>query len=272
MSMIKGSTTYRIQVIDRAVQILDLFTEHGPELTLQELALRSGLHKSTVHRILMVLEHYNIVQRGPGMDGFRLGPKLFELGMQVASYNDLRERSRPYLKRLMLETDETAHLCVLDGFEVLYLDKVEPSRSIRMTSNVGRRNPAYCTAVGKALLAFLPEEELDNVINKLDLRAFTEKTITTAAQLRNEFELVRKLGYALDNEEHEEGLKCIGAPVRDYSNSVVASISIAGPAFRLTDQRIAAIAKTVKEVTKVLSAELGYKSQNQTASAVKNTL
>ncbi len=251
---------YRIQVLDRAVTILELLWRAGAGLSLQELSVQSGVNPNTVRRIVKALAYHRLVEEEEGTGRYRLGMKLFELGSSVVARLDVRARARPYLERLVLETGETAHLCILDRGEVLYLDKHEPMRTMRIPSEVGRRNPAYCTAVGKALLAYVPEEELEELVRQRGLRAYTRRTITTLAELKQELARVREQGYAVDNEEFEEGLKCIGAPVRDYSGRVVASISIAGPAFRLTEERIPVLAQSVMEVARELSEELGYRA------------
>jgi DNA-binding IclR family transcriptional regulator len=256
---------YRVQVLDRALGILDLLWKEGPELTLVELTERLGLNKSTVRRLIKVLEQYRFIEQSPRNGKYRLGLKLFEMGSSVMAHLDLRERARPYLERLVFEAGETAHLCILDEGEVVYLEKVETQRTVRIPSSVGRRNPAHCTAVGKAILAFLPENELGDVIQKRGLRAYTRNTITTLAQLKRDLQLVRQRGYSLDNEEIEEGLKCIGAPVRDYSGKVIASVSIAGPAFRLTKDKIAALAQAVVETAHALSTELGHQEKRLAA-------
>jgi IclR family acetate operon transcriptional repressor len=129
-----------------------------------------------------------------------------------------------------------------------------------MASHVGRRNPAHCTGVGKVLLAFLPEHELNDLIKKRGLRAYTRNTITHLARLKSELQFVRQRGYAIDNEENEEGVRCIGAPVRDYSGTVVASVSISGPSFRLTADKIPLLARSVVTAANRLSEELGFKA------------
>jgi IclR family transcriptional regulator, KDG regulon repressor len=253
---VKGSQ-YHVQVLDRALGILEVLSSEGPELALGELVERSGLHKSTVHRLLMVLEQHRFIERKNQNGKYSLGLKLFELGSQALAQLGLTERAKPNLERLVFETGETANLCVLDEGEVLYLEKKEAPRTVRIPAIVGRRYPPHCGAAGKTLLAFLPEDQLDELIKRQGLKAYTKNTITTPAQLKAELQLIRDRGYALDNEEFEEGLKCIGAPVMDYSGSVIASIGIAGLAFRLTDEKIPALAVLVKGVARDLSTELG---------------
>ena len=251
---------YQVQVLDRALGILDLLLKEGPELAPVVLAERLGLHKSTLHRLLMVLERHRLIGKNPQTGRYRLGLKLFELGSQAVAQLDLRERVRPYLERLVAETGETAHLCILDGGEMLSLANVESPRTLRTPSTVGRRIPVHCTAAGKALLAFLPENELHPLIARGGLRAYTRHTLTTPVRLKAELQRIRERGYAMDHEEIEEGLKCLGAPVRNYSGRVIASMSIAGPIFRLTEEKTPAMARAVIAAANQLSAELGYQA------------
>lgn len=250
---------YQVQVLDRALGILDVLSSESQELGPAELSEHLDLHKSTVHRLLMVLERHRLIERSVPSGKYRLGLRLFELGTKAVARLDLRERARPYLERLVSETGETAHLCIPDGNQMLSIANVESPRTLRTPSTVGRRTPLHCTAVGKALLAFLPEGEADELIGKCELSTFTRRTLATPGQLKAELRRIRARGYAMDNEEIEEGLRCIGAPVLDYSGRVVAAMSIAGPAFRLTDKRIPAVARSVIRAAGELSTELGYK-------------
>jgi DNA-binding IclR family transcriptional regulator len=252
---------YQVQVLDRALGILDLLADESPELGPSEVSERTGLHKSTVHRLLQVLERHRLIEKKAQNGKYRLGLKLFELGSKAVAQINLRECALPYLERLVLETGETAHICVLDGDRMLSIANVESPRTLRTPSTVGRRTPLHCTSVGKALLAFLPEDEQNELIKKLELTAYTRHTLTKPARLKAELKLIRQLGYAMDDEEIEEGLRCIGAPVMDHSGRVVAAMSIAGPAFRLTENRIPAVARSVIRAANELSIELGYKEK-----------
>jgi DNA-binding IclR family transcriptional regulator len=185
----------------------------------------------------------------------------------------LRGRALQYLERLVLETGETAHICVLDENRMLSIANVESPRTLRTPSTVGRRTHLHCTSVGKALLAHLPMEEQNELIKKLELTAYTRHTLTKPSRLKAELKLIRQRGYAIDDEEFEEGLRCIGAPVMDYSGGVVAAMSIAGPTFRLTEGRIPMVAGSVIHAAGELSAELGYKeiqAENEERSSQAN--
>src|ERR1700732_813958 len=152
---------------------------------------------------------------------------------------------------------ETAYLSVLDGAEALVLERVESSRAVRVPASVGWRNPAHCTAVGKVLLAHTPESRLTAVLGKARLRAYTEKTITSLAQLREELRLVRERGFAFDDEETEDGLRCIAAAVQEHSGRVAAALGILGPAFRIPDESVATLGATVIRAAGGLFAGLG---------------
>jgi DNA-binding IclR family transcriptional regulator len=252
------ASPYRVQVLDRAFRILNALAENGSELGLAELTTQLPLHKSTVHRLLMKLEGHRYVERNPATGKYRLGWRLFELGMQAVARHDLFQLAPPVVEQLMAETGETAHLGVLREGEVLSLVNAESKQTVRTPATVGKRTPAHCTSLGKAILAFLPRPQVLEFVRARGLRGYTRKTITQAAGLDAELSRVRERGYAVDDEELEPGLRCIGAPVRDYTGQVVAAISIAGPAFRLGKEREPALAAAVRSAAVRLSASLGY--------------
>lgn len=249
---------YKVQVLDRALAIIDALANVREDASLAELAERVKLHKSTVHRLTSILERHRIVEREPQSGRYRLGLRLFELGSIAMGRFDVRDRARPHLERLLYEVDETVHLCALDGGEVLYLDKMEPVRSVRMASRIGRRNPAHCTSVGKAIMAYLPESETDDILRQHGLKRATSKTITTPAELKAELKLIRDKGYSVDNEENEEGVRCIGVAVLDHSGRPIAAISVSAPSFRLPMEKVPVVAESVCKAARALSEESGY--------------
>jgi len=230
------------------------------ECSLAELCIALGLHKSTVHRLMMVLQQHRLVDKNPQTGRYRLGLKLFEFGSKAVAALDPRRHARPYLDRLQRELGETVFFCILDDGQVFYLDKVESQQSIRTACTVGSRAPAYCTAVGKAMLAELPDAEVNDIVRRWGLKAITANTITTAAALRAELRAVRSRGYAIDNEEKEEGLRCISAAVRGHSGKLFAAISASGPAFRITKGRIPEIGQLVMRAANDLSVEFGHQA------------
>ena len=253
-----SKSPYQIQVLDRALALLDALSQQGPDLALGEISQSLKLHKSTAHRLIMVLERHRLLERNSRTGRYRLGLKLFELGTKAVSQLDLREQARPFLERLVLETGETVHLCIYDDGEVVYVDKVEPSRSVRLASSVGRRNPAYCTAVGKAIMAYLPEAQVEDAVRKHGLHPLTTKTVSTLAEFKTELERIRERGYSIDDEENEEGVSCVGAVVRGFDSDPMAAISVSGPTFRLGKEKVALIAQSVIAAADGLSKELGF--------------
>ena len=256
----KRESPYQIQVLDRALALLEVLAHQGPDLTLAQISELLKLHKSTAHRLIMVLERHRLIEKNSNTGKYRLGLKLFELGTKAIGQLDLRERARPFLERAVLETGETVHLCVYDDGEVVYLDKVEPTRSVRLASSVGRRNPAYCTSVGKAIMAFLPEPQVETAAAKHGFRQLTRRTISNMLELKAELAKVRKLGYALDNEENEEGVCCVGAPVWSFGPHPIAAISVSGPTFRMTPEKVPMVAQSVVAIAQGLSRQLGMRS------------
>lgn len=248
-------------MLDRALAILDVLSAQGPDLSLGEISEKLELHKSTAHRLIMVLERHKLIERNSVNGRYRLGLKLFELGTRAVSQLDLRERARPFLERLVLETSETVHLCILDDSEVVYLDKIEPARSVRMATSVGRRNPAHCTAVGKAIMAYMSDAQVEEIVRKHGMKAMTANTITSFGELKKELIAVRERGYAVDNEEIEEGVRCVGCVVRNFSGEPLAAISVSAPAFRLTKDKVKGISQPVVAAAGALSRELGFKKE-----------
>src|SRR5580704_14317006 len=206
-----SDSPYKVQVLDRALAALAILAKSSSDCSLAELCPALKLHKSTVHRLMMVLEQHRLVVKNPDTGRYRLGLRLFELGSRAIDGLDLRGRARPYLDRLQEEFGETVFFCILDEGRVFYMEKVGSQRSGRTACTVGSGAPAYCTAVGKAMLAELPEAEVTGIVRRWGLKPITAKTITSSGALKTELKAVRARGYAIDDEEKEEGLRCISA-------------------------------------------------------------
>ena len=250
---------YRIQVLERAFRILDILAEDRGGTALSDISVSLDLHKSTVHRLLMVLESAHFVERNAVTGKYHLGSRIMELGLSAVSQLDVYDVAQPHLRSLVEETGETAHLAVLREGEVVSLSDVESRQTVRTPRTAGSRSPAHCTALGKALLAFCPAEQLQDFFRGRTFKAYTHKTLTTAAQLRAELSRVRERGYAADDEELERGLRCLGAPVRDSSGAVIAAISISGPVFRIDPNRLLTLPAAVIRAADQVSALLGYR-------------
>lgn len=248
-----------VESVRRAARILGCFRDDRPELGVSEIARQLQMHKSTVHRLLATLEVEGFVRR---LDGSRytLGWKLFELGALVPGWAGIRQAVLDVLEALATETGETAHLAVLDQAQVLYVEKVESHNRLRMPSAVGKRVPVHCTALGKILVAGLSDGEVQAVLAQTPLERFTPNTIGDARRFREELRQVRKQGFALDREELEEGLMCVGGPVTDDTGIICAALSISGPASRTLAHLDDHVAR-VRAAGKSLSAQLGSRAR-----------
>lgn len=228
-------------VLGRTMALLTAFRPGDTELTLTELARRAGLPKPTAHRLLAELAEWNVVERTPR--GHRLGMRLFELGQLAPLQRGLREAAAPFLADLFEATLETVHLAVPDGVEVVYVQKLAGRRGPRIDSRVGGRMPAYCTGVGKALLAFGPPQRLAEVL-AAGLPRRTPRTVIAPGLLRAELARIRVGGIAEEHEESTVGISCVAAPVLDANGAAVAAISITGWANRLDTGRLAPAVRT----------------------------
>jgi IclR family KDG regulon transcriptional repressor len=206
---------YHVLVIDRVIAILDELASEPHEKGDVDLAERLGLHKSTVHRLLAVMHRCGLVERKRGAAKYRLGWHLFELGVAAAPRLELLDRARPFVAELVRRTGETADFGVLLRGEVLSLVSVESRYTARTPATIGRRLPIHCTSQGKAILAFSDREQLQRQLRTCEFTKYTRNTITTQERFLAELALVASRGYAVDNEEFEDGLRCVAAPVRN---------------------------------------------------------
>jgi DNA-binding IclR family transcriptional regulator len=254
---------YKVQVLDRAINILEFIgRQSSGEAGLPELSAAMKLHKTTTHRIAHVLESRGLLRRGIDSNRYRLGLHLYDLGCQALDHVNIRDEARPLMTRVAYEIGETVHLALLDRAEVLYIERVESQRSLTMGSKLGARNPVFCTALGKAILAFSPEPEVDRVLAGLRMEARTRNTITNVLALKRELERTRDRGYAIDDEEIEEGIRCVAAPIFNASDRAVAAMSVSGPSTRIHFDRYQVIGKTVTKAALELSARLGHQASS----------
>ncbi|MGB7623884.1 MAG: IclR family transcriptional regulator [Terriglobia bacterium] len=243
---------YVVEAVAKALDILETFN-NAEGLTLNEISGRVGLNKSRTFRLLYTLAEHGYVERSADGSRYALGMKLFERASNVR--RDLKDVTREFMLELHHRFNETVNLGVLDNGQILYLDILQNSRPFRMTATAGCRMPTYVTSMGKAILAYLPIEDPGSAAH-----AFVAKLSRTRLQtLRRELEVVRRRGYAMDNEENEPGVACIGAPVFDANGQPVAAISVSGPVHRILGKE-RNIAGSVIEVCLGVSKILGYQS------------
>jgi DNA-binding IclR family transcriptional regulator len=251
-----------VQTIERVSLILNILGKSPQGLSVGELSQKTGFPKGTTHRLLTSLAYFDHVRQDSMTKNYHLGFKLVELGNRVLSQLDFRTEAHPFLIELAELAKETVHMVILDRGEVLYVDKVDAGQhagGLRMASMLGSRIPTHCSAVGKVMLAFLPEGKLVEILRDKGLPRRTENTITDIEELKTHLQHIREQGYALDDEENEKGIKCIGAPIRDQSGQVIAAISISVPGIRVrTDTLLTTHKDQVTETAERISQKLGY--------------
>lgn len=250
--------TRGVQAVDRALAILEALAQAGSPLMLTSISAEVGLNISTVHRLLNALLNHGLVEQDY-QGRYRLGIKAFEIGNRALYSLDIRSIARPVLHQLVDDFNETANLAILDKYEVVYLDQVESTNIVKMLARPGTRAPAYCTGSGKVLLAYLEKDKLNKYLEEVSLLPYTSATITEPLQLRRELEKIRQQGFAFDQGEREEGVRCIAAPIFNHLKTVIATISLSGPANRLTPELLSGkIATAVVGAANIISHNLGY--------------
>jgi DNA-binding IclR family transcriptional regulator len=251
-----------VQTIERVSFILDILSSSPHGISVGELSVKTGLPKGTAHRLLTSLAYFDLVRQDLTTKKYHLGFKLVELGNRLLSQLDFRTEARPYLKELAERTKETVHMVILDRNEGLYVDKVdatEHASGLRMVSALGSRIPAHCSAVGKILLAALSEESLLSLVKDRGLPRRTENTITNLEELKTHLQIIRKQGFAFDDEENEKGIQCVGAPIIDQRGKVLAAISISVPTIRVDKTTLQTTLKDhLTETAAQISRKMGY--------------
>jgi IclR family acetate operon transcriptional repressor len=247
-----------VQSVERTLDILESLVEFGSEVGLVEISQAVGLPLATVHRLLGTLIQRGYVKQNQHNRKYSLGFRALQMGHDMRQRFSLRLEARPFLQRLVQQAGESANLAVLDDGEVVYIDQAQSSRILRMFTQVGNRLPVHSTGSGKALLAYLPSDVVDGILRRFGMASRTAKTITDAALFRQELEATRARGYATDDEEQEEGVRCIAVPVRDASGQVVASLSVSGPVTRLNDAQVQSVIPEIIDCGAKLSARLGF--------------
>jgi DNA-binding IclR family transcriptional regulator len=256
--MVTSSSVAGSQTLDRALGTLLRIGESGSRgLTLAECSAALGYSKPTVHRILRTLAGRGFVSVDGERGRYTLGVANLRLGMAFLEQLDLRQEALPILRDLGERTGETIHLGVLDGSDVVYIEKVESRHAVRMFSQIGRTMPAHSTGIGKAILAYLPDDELEEALPER-LEARTPATLTDRRRLLDHLAATRRRGYSTDEIENEEGIRCVGAAVFDHTGAVRAGISVAGPESRVTPERMPELGQLVRTAAFEISRRIGF--------------
>jgi DNA-binding IclR family transcriptional regulator len=248
-----------VQSLERAFDLLEALAAGG-ELGVTELANRTGLVPSTAHRLLHTLTKRGYVTQSPESGRYLLGYKVVEVASGLEHRRErLRAVARPHLEGIQRATGETVNLVVLEADRVVYIDQVEGSRNVRMFTTVGTSVLAHSTGSGKAIMAFGPPEAPAALYGERELEQLTRRTLTTLAALEDDFKRIRRRGYALDNEEHEEGVGCVAAPVFDHTGRPCAAISVSGPTARILHEHSSELGALLIERAGLVSEALGHR-------------
>ncbi|MCL5004949.1 MAG: IclR family transcriptional regulator [Acidobacteria bacterium] len=251
---------YDVMAVGKALAILCAFTPETPTLSVTEISDRLKLPKSTAHNLLGTLKHFGFVTQEPKEKFYQLGYKVFELSELFSHNTQLVNHAMPHLRRLADQTKETIKLGVLSGSEVLVIAAIESSFILHTRGDEGRRAPLYCTGLGKAWLATLPDDEIREIAAQIGLSPITSRTITTLDRLEQEVAKIRANGYAVDQQENEQGVCCVAACVHDPFGRPKAVVSVSGPSSRITHNRISKLAVLVLDAAEAISTPQGSQS------------
>lgn len=244
-----------VQSLERALNIMEIIKEEGC-IEVNELAGRMKMHRSSIYRIIAVLQKKGYVRHNSDNGKYSLGLKFLEMAEGILFHQELISLALPVMEKLTQRTRETCHLMVLDQGEVFYLAKVESPETIRMHSKVGIRMPAYCTAGGKVLLANLPRNKQQSILKGIQLKSFTPNTVTDPNKLMEILQSVLANGWAVDNEENEKGIMCLAAPIKRSDEEVVAAVTLSCPTFRTSSEDLDSYIEAVKEAAAEISLAL----------------
>ena len=259
--MKREKPSYIIQRVAQALEIMEQFRDDVHELGVTELGRRLKLHPSKVFRLLVTLECRGYIEQNPATEGYRLGLKAHQLGQAFLQHMGLLRQARPVQESLVRSCGETSYVSVMKDFEMVCLFAVESDLPVRVAPRIGTRSPLHCTGGGKVLAANLSEHDLGRYLYDRELKRLTPNTIVDPDELAGQLLRTADLGYAVDHEESQLGVTCIGAPLRDQSGAVVGAVSVAGPSMRMVPQRLHdEIIPLVKEAAHVISLRLGCRS------------
>jgi DNA-binding IclR family transcriptional regulator len=256
----RKKSDYIIQSVDHALDVMEAFQGEEDELGITELSRRLKLHKNNIFRILATLENRGYIEQNRVTDNYRLGLGTLELGQTYIRHTGLLRVARPITEELGKKVNENVYIGILKENYAFYLDVVESAHTVRVLSRVGCRVPTYCSAMGKAQLAFETPETIAEVLGKKELKKFTPSTISDRDKVVEHLALVKELGYAVDDEEWDEGVRCVAAPIYDYTRKVVGAVSISAPSVRMPMEQVKKeYVPMIIEACEEISDRLGYK-------------
>ncbi len=257
----KAKGKYEVPAVAKAIDILE-FIQERETASFPEIFGGLGLPKTSAYQILNTLETRGFIRHSGESKEYGLGLRLFELGNAAVARVDIRADAVPVLRDLMNKTNHVCNLGVIEGNEGVYLAKVDPPQAIRINSWVGMRMPLHCTAMGKVLLAWREESFIDEILGKAGLELGTERAIRDPEEFKNQIQLVRQRGWALDDEEFQRHIRCVAVPVQDITNKVIASISVSGLVVDMDDRTVRQLSELARAASKQLSLKLGATGLN----------
>lgn len=245
-----------IRAVERALDVLQCFSRQTPELNMTQIAEQIGIHKSTVHRLLGTLEKRRFVERDPVTGAYRLGIRLLQMAYLTLEQNDLRRIAAPFLRQLWEKYQETIHLAMWDDADVVFVDVIESPQRVKLAAAIGQRLPIYATASGKAILACMPDEFVWRIV-KRGLPSYTGHTLVTSEAFFEDLGRVRERGFAFDEQELEEGVNAVAAAILDPNGLPIATVAIAGPAYRIPRERLMEFGPSVLASARDITKEFG---------------
>lgn len=253
--------TNGIKSIMKAARVINMLANEGQPLSLAQMSSNMAISKSTLHGIISTLVDVKFVVQDQQTGRYWLGTRLFEIGSSISSQWNVRKIAYPFIQRIVAETGETVHMAVLDDYEVLYINKQESTSSIRIVTDVGVKLPAHCTGLGKALLSGMSRLELQFMVKSKGLAKYTESTITNFEDFWKEIRHIKSRGYAVDEQEFVEGLRCVAVPVFSHAGDIIAALSVSGPISRMQDKKFEHCRESLQKAAEEISVQMGYEKK-----------
>jgi DNA-binding IclR family transcriptional regulator len=262
--MENNDKSYENQSVIKVFRLIELLSG-TEEMSITEIGTAIGLNKGAVFRFISTLRSIGYIEQNPVNEKYRLTSKLFEIGSRVVTrINEVLE-AHTVMEQLAQKTNETVHLAILNNGNVVYLDKIDSKHALRIFSRVGNQAPCYCTGLGKVLLAWLSDKEIGKIVKEKKMIKFTETTITSLSALHADLQKIRGRGYAIDNQEHEQGIQCVAAPIRNRTGKVIAAISITWPIIRDNADAMENYKKLIIDAGQMISRRLGFENPTEPA-------
>ncbi|MCF8078819.1 MAG: IclR family transcriptional regulator [Desulfobacterales bacterium] len=251
----------RIRSLEKGLEILLLLSRHEAELSLEDISQEAGFSKPTCYRLLQTMRRNNFVKQSSETKRYQLGPRNIAIGTAAMDRQSVRAIAVPYMRRIRTQTGETVNLTILDGIEIVFVERIEGKFIVNSNLYVGSRLPVHCSSMGKAILAHLPEHKLAAIVEKLDFQQYTQKTLVSREQLYKELEKIQAEGTSINNEELEKGLFAIAGPIRDYSGEAIAALNVSFPLARHRIQdALTDFVPVIKQVCMEISGLMGFKA------------